>query len=356
MDYPKRTRSHYAHRYTRLLTKTCAVHELGHTAAWLCVVIAHQEDAKRYKGPVTFYNEQLMALVGVKKWEALDLARKKAMDSGWLHYENRGKRLPGFYWVTVPGELEELSDDPCDESPELSTAKGDNAGETLSPPLYPQKGDRGGYREGDRGGYREGDRGGYREGYRGGDPPIPTPDPIPDPRPHTAEAEEEPDKLAKEAADALLLEAQRIWNAAKPLAGLPGLLNWRDITSKRRTAWKARMASPQWRAMWRDALRRVTSLRFCHGGGDRRWQADVDWFLRPDTVTHVLEGKYDDRTTIHDPRRNNSAANNFLAGLGLAPDGSPVDACDPDHGGRIPDFGNGADIRCLPGGPPRPGD
>ena len=42
----------------------------------LIVTIAHQEDAKRYKGPVTFYNKQLMPLIGVAKWEALDKARK----------------------------------------------------------------------------------------------------------------------------------------------------------------------------------------------------------------------------------------------------------------------------------------
>ena len=32
---------------------------------------------------------------------------------------------------------------------------------------------------------------------------------------------------------------------------------------------------------------------FCLGAGSRGWKADIDWFLRPDTVTRIMEGKYD---------------------------------------------------------------
>ena len=102
----------------------------------LCVTIAHQEDAKRYKGAVTFFNEQLMPLIGVTKWETLDNARQRAVNAGRLEYVpgNRGQRQPGRYWVTIPKGLDDLADAPCDES------------------QYPAKGDRGGERDGDRGG------------------------------------------------------------------------------------------------------------------------------------------------------------------------------------------------------------
>ncbi len=131
--YPKRPKF-FAHRYCRLLTKTCACQTLGANAFVLCITIAHQEDAKRYKGAVTYYNEQLMPLVGMKKWDALDHARKRAAEHGWLHYEAGGRHKPGQYWVTIPAELDDLNDTPCDES------------------RYPAKGDRGGELAGDRGG------------------------------------------------------------------------------------------------------------------------------------------------------------------------------------------------------------
>lgn len=145
--YPSRE-AYFAHRYCRLLTKTCAAQEIGHVAFALCVTIAHQEDAKRYSGPVTFFNEQLLPLVAVTKWESLDRARQRAAAAGWLHYEpgNRGQRMPGRYWVTIPKHLEQFDDQPCDES--QYPAKGE-----WTPSQYPAKGER----EGERRGEREGE-------------------------------------------------------------------------------------------------------------------------------------------------------------------------------------------------------
>lgn len=137
--YPSRP-SHFAHRHCRLLTKTCAAQEIGHVAFVLCVTIAHQEDAKRYKGPVTYFNEQLLPLIGCTKWEALDRARKRAKEAGWLHYEagNRGKRQPGRYWVTIPDGLDDLDNTPCDET--QYPPKGEWV-ESQSPIQYPRKGE-----------------------------------------------------------------------------------------------------------------------------------------------------------------------------------------------------------------------
>ena len=125
-EYPQ-GRKFFAHRYIRLLTKTCAAQEIGHIAFCLCVTVAHQEDAKRYKGAVTYYNGQLLPLVGVDRWETLDHARARAMDAGWLHYEPGGTRRPGLYWVTIPDGLDDIPDTPCDETPQkMYLANSDN--------------------------------------------------------------------------------------------------------------------------------------------------------------------------------------------------------------------------------------
>jgi hypothetical protein len=66
------------------------------------------------------------------------------------------------------------------------------------------------------------------------------------------------------------------------------------LNPKRRTALRARMRDPTWRDGWREALDRIPKCSFLMGHGSRRWKADLEWFLRPDSVSRILEGKYDD--------------------------------------------------------------
>jgi hypothetical protein len=141
--YPKDRPKFFAHRYCRLLTKTCAAQDIGHIAFVLCVTIAHQEDAKRYKGAVTFFNGQLMPLVGVTKWDVLDRARNHAVAGGWLRYipGNHGQRQPGRYWVTIPSGLDDLADAACDETQYPRKGEREES-------QYPRKGYREGAREG----------------------------------------------------------------------------------------------------------------------------------------------------------------------------------------------------------------
>lgn len=145
-EYPKRG-NHFAHRFTRMLTKTAVAQELGPQVCFLLTVIAHQEDAKRYTGAVTFWNEQLMPLVGTAKWRTLDRFRKVAVEAGWLYYENRGKRKPGVYWVLIPAWAEPLTDAPVDEG--------------ISPQMDHKGGDKGGY----NGGHKGGDNDGHKRGH-----------------------------------------------------------------------------------------------------------------------------------------------------------------------------------------------
>ena len=34
---------------------------------------------------------------------------------------------------------------------------------------------------------------------------------------------------------------------------------------------------------------------------DRGWRADIDWYIKPDTIAKVMEGKYDNRSAT-DPQ------------------------------------------------------
>ena len=115
MSYPKRN-NYFAHRFARLLTKTALALDLGPEVCWMLTVVAMQEDSKRYRAPPTYWNDQLMALVGTKRAKTFRAWRDRAVEAGWLHYEYRGTKRPGVYWVTIPPEFGDLPDGPCDES------------------------------------------------------------------------------------------------------------------------------------------------------------------------------------------------------------------------------------------------
>lgn len=83
---------------------------------------------------------------------------------------------------------------------------------------------------------------------------------------------------------ALKREIESAWNAMG--APFPQIRQW---TKKRETALKGRAADAGWVTGWRDALAFVKSNDFHRGENDRGWVADLDYFLRPDTVNKMLE-------------------------------------------------------------------
>ena len=81
------------------------------------------------------------------------------------------------------------------------------------------------------------------------------------------------------------------WNAVgapfKPLA------QW---TASRQKWLGARMKDSWWKEHWREGLERMRKSAFCRGETDHgTWMADVEFFLKPNSVAKLLEGKYDDR-------------------------------------------------------------
>ena len=140
--------SFFAHKAFRKMHKSSAAADMGRDAFCLVAVVLHTEDAARYRGPVRFFNSQLMETLGFAKWETFDKARKRAIDSGWLQYRGCGKRTAGLYWVTVPADLDDMDDMPIEESID-----------SLSP--------KAGYKEGYKVGYKEGYDRGIIEGING---------------------------------------------------------------------------------------------------------------------------------------------------------------------------------------------
>jgi len=277
-EYPKRP-AFFAQKVTRLLFKTCAAQEVGQAATLLVVYIAATEDSARYRRAVTFYNSHLMAVLGFSKWEGLDRARRAAVDAGWLHYEAGGTRKPGRYWVKIPGDADGLGDKPMDETSDgLCPAKGDNEGDN-QPRLSPL------------GGYSEGDNEGDNQGDNGGEPSYPYPNPSPTKKQQQLLASQ-PDGWTIET---LLAE----WNR------IDGVKECRKVTAGRRADFAKLIKAGRLDDL-PEALERVASSDFCCGRiPGKTWRANIDWLLtperkatakakrRPDTVTLILEGQYD---------------------------------------------------------------
>jgi hypothetical protein len=56
-------------------------------------------------------------------------------------------------------------------------------------------------------------------------------------------------------------------------------------------------------AYWQEIVRRMAASPFCRGVNERKWEADFDFLLQPDTQHKVLEGKYDPRGPVAPPTR-----------------------------------------------------
>jgi hypothetical protein len=105
----------FANKAIRLMIKTCLPNDIGTDAFALLVVVAQTEDAAHYRRPVTFFNGQLMPILGIKSPHSLIRARARAIDSGWLAYEQGGRGVPGKYWILIPKHAAGLDDSPVDE-------------------------------------------------------------------------------------------------------------------------------------------------------------------------------------------------------------------------------------------------
>lgn len=81
-------------------------------------------------------------------------------------------------------------------------------------------------------------------------------------------------------------EVVDLWNS---ITILPSV---RAVTTKRKTAIASRLKDGFFRDNWKSAMIQIPQQPFLLGENNRGWKADFDWFLQPDTVAKITEGKY----------------------------------------------------------------
>ena len=65
------------------------------------------------------------------------------------------------------------------------------------------------------------------------------------------------------------------------------------LSDKRRHSLLSRLKDPFFVENWKAAMDKIPESAFCMGRNERGWRANFDWFLQPDTVAKIIEGKYD---------------------------------------------------------------
>lgn len=105
----------FSHRFTRLLAKCCVANEIGAAATLMLTFIVQTEDASHYRRGVTYFDGQLMPLLGLNSKSTMYRIRKRAIDAGWLHFVPGHKGKASTYWVMIPERAINIDDAPTDE-------------------------------------------------------------------------------------------------------------------------------------------------------------------------------------------------------------------------------------------------
>jgi len=98
-----------------------------------------------------------------------------------------------------------------------------------------------------------------------------------------------------------------IMAAFEQCVGMTGL-QWTDA---RRKSVTQRWKTPHFRDNWRAGIHRAAMTPFLLGKGPRKWTMTLDFFLKPDTLVNILEGKYDGGTESSEERRESTNQDAF---------------------------------------------
>jgi uncharacterized protein YdaU (DUF1376 family) len=110
------------------------------------------------------------------------------------------------------------------------------------------------------------------------------------PQPQSPTPIQPEEQSPKKERDASLSLAQEVFDSWNSYGALPRCLVMSD---KRRRTLAVRLNESFFAANWVAALNKVASSKFCLGESERGWKASLDWFIQPDSVAKIMEGKYD---------------------------------------------------------------
>ena len=78
----------------------------------------------------------------------------------------------------------------------------------------------------------------------------------------------------------------QFWNS------FPQLPKVMRISKERKAKMRTRLKDAFFRDNWRQGIEIIPTRPFLIGQNDRGWKADIEWFMQPDSLTKIIEGKY----------------------------------------------------------------
>lgn len=128
-----------------------------------------------------------------------------------------------------------------------------------------------------------------------------------------------PATTAREFAEAVFTKWHEMILAARPVDVFRVEYKKPTVTDKRLKAIGVRMLDEYWMKSWQDAITRLGKIDGMHGKVEdrdgRTFMADVDFFLRPDSVVKIMEGKYDNWTRRDGHKPAEAAKKAYSGGL-----------------------------------------
>lgn len=97
-------------------------------------------------------------------------------------------------------------------------------------------------------------------------------------------------EIEEEGKESSAVAAPRLMEAWNEFSSLPKIKAW---TTARKTSLSARMKDQFFLENWLPAIERASRSPFLTGSNDRGWKADIEFFLQPNSVAKIMEGKYD---------------------------------------------------------------
>jgi len=87
------------------------------------------------------------------------------------------------------------------------------------------------------------------------------------------------------------------WNKMAKENNLPTGWYWESLSegSKFKRMFKARWKEPVFREKYKEAIDLIPESDFLLGQNNHGWRANIEWFLRPDTIQKILNNFYSGR-------------------------------------------------------------
>lgn len=94
---------------------------------------------------------------------------------------------------------------------------------------------------------------------------------------------------------------RRVWDAEETILHewnkIGGVVHFKNWSKPRSGKLRSRMSEKGWYENALLAIPKIQNIPFMLGVNDRSWKANIDFFLRPDTVTKICEGAYAEEST-----------------------------------------------------------